>query len=240
MSLVDIIKNAEATMLVDEDGEEIPFDLLPPLSREEIDDFGNTLPCALPKEVRDLLSYCRGFEGVVVDMVDFAGQDMAFAEETIFPHGVPIASDGFGNFWVVDLTKESTTFGPIYFASHDPPVILYQSDTLAEFLNELFRTCRPPHKSLIDYVHEDRVFEVWRKNPGVLTFGECVQSSDKTLQEFAAELDSSWQVIDLRQATPGFGFSWGRFGANTEVKRHGLLPVFAYKRPKGLFRRLFG
>ena len=240
MSLIDIIRNAQTTKLADEDGEEIPFDLLPPLSDDEIEDFANTLPCALPEDVRSLLTYCRGFEGVVADMVDFTGQNMMFEREAIFPHGIPIASDGSGNFWVVDLTKHSTTFGPVYFACHDAPVVLHQADTLAEFLNELFRACRPPHKSLINDVHDDRLFEVWRTNPGVLAFAECVQSSDKALQEFAADLDSSWQVIDLRQAIPGFGFSWGRYGPNAEIRRHGSLPIFAYKQPKGLLRRLFG
>lgn len=240
MSLVDIIKNAQTTTLVDEDGEEMPLDLLPPLSTGEIEDFANSLPCPLPEDVCDLLTYCRGFEGVVADMVDFTGQDMMFEHETIFPHGIPIASDGFGNFWVVDLTEYSKTFGPVYFACHDAPVILYQNDSIGEFLNELFRACRPPHDSLIHDVHDDRLFEVWRTNPDVLTIDECVHSTDKPLQDFGAELDSSWHVIDLRQAAPGFGFSWGRFGPDTEIRRHGLLPIFAYKQPKGLLRRLFG
>lgn len=240
MSLVDIIKTAQKMTLVDEDGEEIALELLPPLSGDEIADFANSLPCPLPEDMRELLSYCRGFEGVGTDLVDFTGQEMMFEHKIIFPHGVPIASDGFGNFWVVDLTKHSSKFGPVYFACHDAPVILYQNNTISEFLSELFRGCHPPHDSLIHDVHDDRLFNVWRKNPNVLAFDECVQSSDTTLREFAAELNSSWHVIDLRQATPGFGFSWGRFGPHTEIKRHGLLPIFAYKRPKGLLRRLLG
>ena len=212
MPLVDVIKNAESMTLIDEDGEDIPLELLPPLSESEIDAFAKSLPCPLPEDVRELLSYCRGFEGVVADRVDFTGQNMSFDHPIIFPHGLPIASDGFGNFWVVDLTDHSATFGPVYFACHDAPVILYQNDTLADFLTELFKACVPNYESLVNDVHDDRLFEIWRKNPGVLLFAECVQSSDKILQEFAAELDSSWHVIDLRHASPGCGFSWGRFG----------------------------
>ncbi|MEX0716547.1 MAG: SMI1/KNR4 family protein [Planctomycetaceae bacterium] len=205
MSLVDIVKNAQTTTLLNEDGEEITLELLPPLSADEVEEFADTLPCPLPEDVRELLSYCGGFEGGVAERVDFTGAEMMFEHEILFPHGVPIASDGFGNFWVVDLTEHSTTFGPVYFACHDAPVILYQSDTLAEFLSELFRT----HDNLVLEVPEDRLFDVWRTNPGMLTFDECAQSPDDALREFAAELDASWQVIDLRQAKPGFGFSWG-------------------------------
>ncbi|MHC4997250.1 MAG: SMI1/KNR4 family protein, partial [Planctomycetota bacterium] len=117
---------------------------------------------------------------------------MTFEQEDLFPHGVPIASDGWGNFWVVDLTPDSSEFGPVWFACHDAPVILYQSDNLSEFLIELFKLCHPPYKSLVDDVHEDRIRNVWRTNPGVLDHESCMQSSDKTLCEFALALPPSY------------------------------------------------
>jgi len=238
-SLVDIIKTAQASSLIDEDGDEIALELMSPLSTEEIDDFAATLPCPLPDEVRQLLSYTRGFEAVVADIVDFTGESCLFGQEELFPNGIPIAADGFGNFWVVDLSERSNAFGPVYFACHDAPVILYQCDSLDEFLTELFRACTPPHKSLIDDVHEDRLHNVWRTNPGVLSRSECLTSSDSELEAFARTLDSSWSIVDLRAVTPGMGFSWGRYGPNTQLKRHGLLPIFAYTRPNGFLRRLF-
>ena len=240
MSLVEIVENARRTPLVDEDGETVTFDLLPPLSDAEIDEFAKTLPCPLPDGVRELLSYCRGFEGSVADVVDFTGQSFLFEHEAIFPHGVPTASDGFGNFWVVDLTAQSTDFGPVYFACHDAPIILYQSASLRDFLTELFRAGTPPHQSLVDDVHEDRLFRVWRKNPGVISHSDCMRSSDSELAAFAGSLDSSWSVVDLRGATPGMGFSWGRYGPRTRLKRHGSLAIFAYSRPEGILKRLLG
>ena len=68
----------------------------------------------------------------------------------MFSYGLPIAADGYGYFWVVDLHSDTTTSGPIYFACHDAPVILYQTDSLEQFLSELFRMFEPPHQSLID------------------------------------------------------------------------------------------
>lgn len=240
MSPVDIIKSAQARELTDEDGEGVELDLLPGLDEDAVSQFESSLPCALPEDIRELLRFCRGFEGVVADQVDFTGQYMMFEHEVIFPHGVPIASDGYGNFWVVDLSPDSTEFGPIWYACHDAPVILYQSLGLSDFLSELFRMCEPPYQSLVDDVHEDRICKVWRTNPNVLTHQDCVDSTDSVLREFAGSLDPSYAVIDLRAASPGDGFSWGRYGPNTVIRRHGNHPVFAYQRKKGLLGRLLG
>ena len=240
MNLIDIIKNAQSRELIGEDGDSMELDLLPGLDEGAISQFASSLPCELPEEIRELLRFCRGFEGVVPDLVDFSGQDLMFEHEIIFPHGVPIASDGFGNFWVVDLSPGSREFGPIWFACHDAPVILYQSSGLGEFLAELFKLCEPPHESLLDDVHEDRIREVWRTNPNVLSHQHCVDSTDPVLREFAGSLDPSFEIIDLRNASPGDGFSWGRYGPRTVIRRHRSYPVFAYQRKKGLQGRLFG
>jgi hypothetical protein len=239
MATADIFRRALASNLTDEDGEPIKLALHPALTPTEIDKFARSIPCPLPNEVRELLQLCRGFTGGYTEEVDFTGQLM-FEEETIFPHGLPIAADGYGNFWVVDLMPDSTIFGPIYYACHDAPVILYQSDSLADFLNELFKMCSPPHESLIDDVHEDRLYHVWRTNPGALSYVACRDSDDAALRAFAEQLGPTWTIIDLRAARPGMGFSWGRFGPKTTLRRHGPLPIFAYERRPGLLQRLFG
>ena len=240
MSPADIIRNAQSMELVDEDGEVFALSLLPPLSDPEVDAFAESLPCPLPDDISELLRFCRGFEDVGADQVDFTGRDLDFAHEVIFPYGIPIASDGFGNFWVVDLNPDSSEFGPVYFACHDAPVILYQCKTVGELLAELFKMCVPPHKSLVDDVHEDRIRNVWSTNPEVIDYDVCVKSSDTILSAFAATLDSSWQFIDLRKAEPGDGFSWGRYGPQTNIRRCGDHPVFAYQIRRGFFGRLFG
>lgn len=238
MNLVDIIKGAQARKLVDEDGGVVRLELLPGLDETALSEFEMSLPCPLPEEIRALLCFCRGFDGVI-DQVDFTGRDLAFEAEDLFLHGVPIAADGYGNFWVVNLSPDSIDFGPIWFACHDAPVLLYQSANLSEFLTELFRMCEPPHKSLIDDVHEDRIRQVWCTNPGVLAHQDCLKSEDPVLREFAGTLDPTFEIIDLRAAKAGDGFSWGRYGPNTVVRRHGYYPVFAYQRKKGLLERLF-
>jgi SMI1 / KNR4 family (SUKH-1) len=235
----EIIRRAQVSTLIDEDGHVVTLELLPGLSDAELQDFAVQMPCSVPPEIAELLRACRGFYGTV-DQVDFSGRDLMFDLGPAFPHGLPIAHDGFGNFWVVDLHPNSTRWGPIYFVCHDAPVILYQSDSLEEFLIELFRMLEPPHESLVDDVHEDRPSRVWRTNPAVSPYEQCLHSEDPILSEFARELDESFQVIDLRHAKPGDGFSWGRYGPNTRIKRFRTHAVFAYQKPKSIVSRLLG
>jgi hypothetical protein len=98
----------------------------------------------------------------------------------------------------------------------------------------------PPHASAVDDVHEDRLFNVWRENPGRLDHAAAL-AGDEPMRAFAAELDDRFTFIDLRSPPVGMGFSWGRYGPRTDVRRHGHERLFAYAPPEkkpGLFRRL--
>ena len=233
MTPLEIIRQAQADTLIDEDGHVVTLELLPSLSQAELQDFADQLPCPIPPEIMELLSACGGFYGTV-EQVDFTGRDLIFEFEPAFPDGLPIAADGYGNFWVVDLNPHSTRWGPIYFVCHDAPVVLYQADSLEQFLSELFRMFEPPHQGLVDDVH------VWQTNPGVLSYEHCLRSEDPILSAFARELDESFQIIDLRRARPGDGFSWGRYGPRTKIKRFRTHAVFAYQKPKDIISRLLG
>lgn len=239
MKPLDLIREAMKKEFRSEDGETINLKLLPGLSESEIASFESGLPCPLPAEIRDLVRFCRGFDDLL-ESVNFTGMEGGFGLESIFPYGLSIAHDGFGNYWVVDLLPDSKQFGPIYFACHDAPVILFQSPSIEHFLIEIFKMFTHPFKSLVDDVHEDRIFDVWRKNPNVLSYEECIGSPDPHLSAFAKELDSSFQVVDLRNPRVGFGFSWGRYGPNTVVRRFGTEPIFAYQIRYGFLKRLFG
>lgn len=239
MTPLQIILEAQRRVLTTEDGDPVPVELESPLSSEEIASFEASLPCKLPQEIRELLSHCSGFTGGAVDFADFTGENCHWEYLAAFPHGLPFAADGCGNFWVIDLLPASKTWGPIYFACHDAPVILYQGPSLNDFLVELFKMSEPPYRSAVADVLEDRLFNVWRKNPDVLSYEQCIGSNDPELQTFATQLGPSFQVIDMRNPEVGFGFSWGRYGPTTVVRRYGNLPIFAYEKRKGLLERLF-
>lgn len=241
MTPVELIRDACGRPLTSEDGDSVAITLQPACSDVEIAELEATLPCPMPQELLTVLRHCRGFQGGgVARFVDFTGKDCMYEQLEIFPHGFPIAGDVYGNSWVVDLSPNSTTCGPIYYACHDAPVILFQSPSLEHFLVELFKSCLPPHRSLVVDVHEDSLFEVWNQNPGVVNQEACLKSNDPVLSAFARELDASFQIIDLREAKIGSGFSWGRYGPRTVIRRYGMAPIFAYQRRKGLLSRLFG
>ncbi len=225
--------------LQDEDENPIVLKLLPPLSEEELQKLQASLPCPIPAEAEELFRYCRGFDGIL-ESLDFSGLSNGFGLEEIFPHPIPIAHDGFGNYWIVDLTKESTTWGPIYFACHDAPVIVFQTNNLAHFISEVLRLGSPPWKSEIDEVHERHMSRIWKENLGMMSHEQCLQSGDNDLIEFAKTLGPSFLYIDLRNAQTGDGFSWGRYGPRTVNRRYGEKPIFAYEVRPRFLQRLFG
>ena len=212
------------------------------MSKEELDDFARSLPAPPDDDARELLAFCSGIDGML-DQIDFSGRTLQGAFEAEFvPYGLPIAHDGFGNYWVIDLQPECGNWGPIYFCCHDAPVMLLQASTLQQFVHEVVKMYTPPNRSLIDDVHEDRLFDVWRKNPGIISRAEAIASAENDIRTFAAGLDSDFEIIDLRNAPVGMGFSHGRYGWRTEVRRFGPRPIFAYRKPekKSLVSRLLG
>jgi hypothetical protein len=51
---------------------------------------------------------------VVLERVDFSGRTVdGFEFPEIFPHGLSIAADGFGNSWVLDLAPGAVEAAPV-------------------------------------------------------------------------------------------------------------------------------
>lgn len=243
MDPVDEIARAQSIELVDEDGAAVTLTVAPGLQAREIEAVEAEVGVALPRELRDLLGETAGVRGIL-ESIDFTGRSVGgFELAEVFPWGLAIADDGFGNAWVLDLTPEERDLARVFFACHDAPVILYQSPSIGHFLHEVFKLYVPPHASLVDDVHEDRLFDVWGTNPGVLTPSAALGAGDEVLGEFATTLDDDFELVDLRAAPVGMGFSWGRYGPRTELRRHRYHRVFAYRRPprpphllRGLFK----
>lgn len=238
MSAVAEIRAAQARTLVDEDGEKVPLVLGPPATADEVAALEERFGVSLPRELREVLAVTRSIEGPL-DLIDFLGES-AGMEVPGMPTALELVGDGLGNFWVADLTPESSDLVPVFFACHDPPVVLFQSQSIGDFLHEVFRQLTPPHGSLIDVVHDDRAFNVWSSDHGALTQQEAL-AAGHDLVAFAQTLDhGDYLIYDLRDASPGQGFAWGRAGPSTEVLRYGHQRIFAVdqRRPTGRLKRL--
>ena len=241
MDVVALLEHARARPALDAGGKAVELRLSPGMGDAELADYARLLPCPLPDDVARLLRRCRGFTCGAVAEVDLSDVE-SFGLDDALPHALPIAGDGSGNFWVVDLQPDSRSFAPIHYACHDPPVIVHQSPTLAHFVAEVLKSGAGAPNT-VDDVHDRHALDVWRQNPGVASHADWLQSGDPEHARFAAELDPSWGFVDMRAPAIGFGFSLGRHGPRTEVRRAGARPLFAIRRPprrRGLLARLLG
>ena len=144
---------------------------------------------------------------------------------------------------MLDLLPGSTDWGPVFYACHDPPVIAYQAPSIEAFLRDVVAMPVDDPRSPIDEVHERVVNRIWSENPGLRSPEEALASRDPALREFAATLPGDAMIADMRNARRGDGFSWGRHGPRTEIRRFGTERIWAIHRPPqkpGIFSRLFG
>lgn len=206
----------------------------PPLSIEQMADLETRSGASLPIEIRELIEYAGGFS--VDDFAVMFGVDEPFECEGLLPSGIPIATDGVGNFWIVEVGDDGGgLWGPVLFVAHDPPVIIVQAPDVAAFIGEVFTATDPSE------LPEPYVAEVWRRNPYVIPRSEALASKDDALRSFAQQLSDAFLIADLRNAEVGRGFVWGLAGPNTDVRRHrdrSLLFATEQKRP-GLLARMF-
>jgi cell wall assembly regulator SMI1 len=239
MSLVDLVLSLDGKKFVSEDGDEYVVQLSPGLSEIEINAYERRLPCKIPTHIKNLLSITAGLGGTLLADIDFSGKANGQHLDQLLPYGLPIANDGFGNSWNVDLQPGSTDWGPIYFVCHDAPVMLLQSPNLENFINEVMRLNMPPYRGLIDDVHEDKLYKVWATNPGTLSRESALTHTDAEIACFAQSLSSDCEIIDMRNKPIGYGLSWGRYGPQTKLFRHGEQAIFAYEKRKSFLQKLF-
>ena len=192
----------------------------PVVTPEEIQQVEAELGIAVPASLRTVLEQPHGVD----EDVDLTGRTMDYEDREVFPSGLPFAADGAGNFWVLDVTPDDA---PVFFASHDPPAVVYLAPSVEDVLPGPLR------------VPEHELFRIWRESPGELDLATALDG-DPELRAFAEELDERFLVVDLRSPKQGDGFAWGRFGPRTVLRRHGYARLFAYAPPekkRGLFRR---
>ena len=117
MDAVQRLQAAVGSRLVDEDGHEVAIELRPPVPEAEVATLQAGYPVPLPAELLRLLAVTRG-AGALLDL-DLTGRDHSVELAELMPAGLPIAADGFGNFWVLDLTPDTAEVAPVFFHCHD-------------------------------------------------------------------------------------------------------------------------
>lgn len=240
----ELLRSLDGREWTDEDGEQMRLELLPPLSDTEIDALAGKWGTPVPREARKVLRVARGIEASPLDVVEFSGEMDGSVLDDVFPHPLPIAHDGYGNYWIVDLRPGLEVFGPVFFVCHDPPVVVYQCADVAGFLEALIEMTKPPHKGPLDFVHEEASSEIWGGREAAVPQAVALASDDEVLRAFAETLPPDASIADMRAPRTGDGF---RAPRRREFIRHPTERLFAWHDPPRaqnplarLAARLFG
>ncbi len=241
MSITEQLKLLLNETYVSEDGDEYNIELLPGLTEDEIDHLAKGLPTGqIPKEIRELLSFTKGFEFSGLDEITFDGVGQ-FEFENIFPYSVQLGHDGFGNFWILDVDSKGN-WGNVFYVCHDPAVIVKHSDNLSEFIKHIDEFGKNMENSNLNIIHEKTVFDIWKSYNGFTEIYEARKSSDTLLKNFALTLADNFVVADLRNKPNKSGFAWGKFGPDLDkaIKCNDEL-IWGIEKPekKGFFSKLF-
>ncbi|HAA12474.1 MAG TPA: hypothetical protein DCE41_12550 [Cytophagales bacterium] len=244
MTNLEIIQQLKTATFTDEDGEDYALEFHAGLTDQAIRELQAQFPNqTLAPELQEILTETRGWVGYGPEMVAFDSID-EFGFDYLIPHSITLGHDGFGNFWVLDLDSQGTP-GKVYYACHDPAVLVIHSQSLNEYLQHLLAFYQGPEKNHLNEVHDDTVWEVWKSLPNASPKQEFLESNpdfNRFLEAFEGE---NWTVADLRMGQNKLGFAWGKFGFNQKITRHPteLVWVIENKKEKsGLkgLKRLFG
>lgn len=214
-----------------EDGDQFKIELLAGLNDSEIFELKAKLPNNhLPNDIEELLRLCKGFYFESFDEVNFDSfGDFGF--ESLFPNSIELAGDGFGNFWILDISHEGD-WKSVYYVSHDPPVVVKQADNLSQFIRQIDEYGKDQINSVIHEVHEIVVFEIWNSNNDLK-----LKSKKESETHYTIEL----YIADLKQKGIKTGFSWGKFNAMNTIKRPTDEPIWLIERQikPNFLKRLF-
>lgn len=242
MSIIARLQEFDGRQLgEDEHSDPIIGKLLPGLSKKELDALQVMLPCRLPEHIIELLQLTRGIEPSL-DAIDFSGLSLADVSirKELFPYGLPVAGDGAGNYWIVDLTPQSTDWGPVFYYSTNPEVIVWQAKTFSEFIAQLISFASFEEGSPIEQVHDKYAARIWAENPNLIPPEKTQEPGDSELGLFAQSLKKGYMFVDLRKGKTGDGLSWRRYAEKTELVRYGNVRLFAYRKMPNVVNRLFG
>jgi hypothetical protein len=220
-----------------------PVELLPPLGERERAALDGRLRLPAPAEIAEVLARARGVR-VGIDEVRFdVIAEPSFLGDLLPESALLVDNDGAGNVWLAPIDPRTGAWGPVVFACHDPPVIGVEARTIAEFLRLLVASYAEPDSVLIGV--DGPACDAWTQAlpptslaRSTATGGPYRGVGDPALADFIATLPSDAVVVDLRDAARGIGFPWSiRYEV---LRRHPTELLFALRRRRGLFTRLFG
>jgi hypothetical protein len=242
MTNLKIIKKLKESIFTDEDGEDYQLEFQPGLNDSQIEELNEKLPGRnIDSELLEIVKETKGWDGFGLDMVYFDSiGDFGFTE--LSENSLSLGNDGFGNSWILDLMNDGS-LGKVYYACHDPAVLVVHSQTLNEYLLTLLEFYENPDNCYLNQIHDVVVNDVWEKND-LCSSKLDFETANKGFEEFLAKHEGDeWIVADLRNGQNKDGFAWGKFGPNQLTERHPSELLWLMKskvQKKGFLSRLLG
>jgi hypothetical protein len=217
--------------------EEYTIELMPGLGEDEIEELASQLPGKhIPDEIKELLSFSSGFLFFGLDAITFDGIG-DFETPNLFHTPIRLAGDGYGNYFILDVNKDGV-WGSVYYWFSDPQVLIKHSNSITEFLLDIYHFGKNDGLSSLDAIHNRILHEIWEGNSGFISRDEAVRNGDPDLAEFAYNLPWYYNIADLRDKPTGSGFAWGKFGTKMDKTiRHPYLPLWAFAGKPPMKRR---
>src|SRR5690242_15348028 len=85
----------------------------PPLDAADVARLQAALPVPLPQELTTLAAQTGQVDGLLD--LDLSGGRHDVEAGELMPAGHPVAADGAGNFWLLDLTPDTVETAPVFF-----------------------------------------------------------------------------------------------------------------------------
>jgi len=240
MTNLEIIKELKESTFIDEDGDSYKLEFQNPLTNKEIEDLKLKFPHnTIPEELLDILKFTKGWDGYGAEMVYFDSIS-EFGFTGLFPQSISLGTDGFGNYWILDLLQNGQ-LGKVFFVCHDPAVMVLNAYNLNEHLSNLLDFYNDLIDSALISMDHSTVFRILKNNDNTLPKSEFSKLYPQYIEYLDQFEGDDWTVADLRDATNNDGFPWGKFGPRLEITRHPkeLLWILKNKK-KGILSRLFG
>lgn len=227
MSAADTIVPLLATPWRDGAGVRLCGAPLPGLSSGAIESLAPLYPGGLNADIRKLLQRSSGLAGTALGDIDFTGTRWHPEEPlTIYRPCLTLVVDGSGRRWIAEAAGEEGLPGPVWCLFPRPPVAMYVSHDLADFLCRL-RDCEQG-TGAFQWLQAlaEAALTVWNHR-----FAHAIRSRrmcawDRAIRGWLYELPAGALIYDLRKPEVR-GWPYGVTGSSARFYRCGGLPVFA-------------
>jgi hypothetical protein len=200
---------------------------LPGLRPTVIKALASSSPDLLNADVCQLLRKSCGIAGTALGDIDFTGQWYPEEPLVVLRPSLTLAVDDRGRRWLAEAKSDAGLPGPVWCVLPDPPVTVYVSHDLEDFLTLLHNRTRQDRMAEWLRGLSAAAHVVWarRELAAASSYNTC--RTDGRIRGWLSELPFDIHVYDLRAPSVARGWPHGLAGSAGRLFRCGRLPVFA-------------